>query len=83
MISIYTAPVRLRTAILEYLFAVLALRILNTQPGALIPMPEFTAADLLRLHAQIRRDDLYAGCFLLPRRKLFSYLSAAAQPLCD
>jgi len=82
MISICTAPVRLRTAILEYLYAALALRILNTRPGALITVPEFTAADLLRLPAQIRQDDLYAGCFLLPRRKLFS-CPPAAQPLCD
>lgn len=69
MISLHSAPTRLRAAILEYLCALFALFRASADPNASIAMPEFSAADLVRLNAQIRLDDLWAACFLPPRRK--------------
>ena len=70
MISLPSAPARLQRAILEYLFAAYALLRAAAQPGVIVVMPEFTAADLVKLGAAIRLEDLHAGCFFFPRNKL-------------
>lgn len=68
MITLHAAPARLRAAIVEYLYAMFFLLRRSARADEHILMPEFTPADLLRLNAPIRMDDLYAGCFLAPRR---------------
>lgn len=66
MIALHTAPMRLRTAILEYLYGLYAF--LRRTCGVAVKMPEFTAADLVKINAPIRLADLHAGYFLPPRR---------------
>lgn len=72
MISLDTAPARLRGPILSYLSMRFAIRLQNQQNVSTTVQPtEFTAADLLHIGAQIRMEDLYAGCFLFRRKSLW------------
>jgi len=64
VISLHTAPARLHRAIIEYLWALFMQLRLMARVDEYVAMPEFTAADLLKIAAPVRRADIIAGCFI-------------------